>query len=129
MSAVLRIVDESSTGERLHQLTIALRLVREKMTVRETSRAACVQRCGSTTSVRPRSIAMNMERCGDVTGPCEELQVFETLTCVAHECLGGKRPVDLDDGSSELLYERAGEEGLESFSHRSSVPNWAPDRG
>jgi len=35
MSAVLRIVDESSTGEQLHELTIELRLVREKMSVRE----------------------------------------------------------------------------------------------
>lgn len=32
---LLRIVDETSTGERLHELTIELRLVREKMTVRD----------------------------------------------------------------------------------------------
>lgn len=35
MGAMLRIVDETSTGERLHEMTIELRLVREKMTVRE----------------------------------------------------------------------------------------------
>ena len=35
MGAILRILDETSTGERLHELTIELRLVRERMTVRE----------------------------------------------------------------------------------------------
>jgi hypothetical protein len=35
MSAVLRIYDETSSGQRLNELTIELRLVREKVTVRE----------------------------------------------------------------------------------------------
>jgi hypothetical protein len=35
MVAALRIVDQTSSGERVNELTIELRLVREKMTARE----------------------------------------------------------------------------------------------
>jgi hypothetical protein len=34
-AALLRIVDETSTGQRLNEMTIELRLVRERMSVRE----------------------------------------------------------------------------------------------